>query len=174
MSINNLLLVGMMGSGKSAVARILAKRIKWVVLDTDEAIGAQVGMSVQEIFKVQGEAAFRAAETALLEALCSQSIRHHVIATGGGMPAVSVNQTRLKQLGYVVYLASPASTLMARLRASRGRPKLSADPAERSGQIALLLEERDPVYRAVADWVLETAGLSPEQIADMIEKKVAI
>ncbi|MEI6030069.1 MAG: shikimate kinase [Synechococcaceae cyanobacterium ELA739] len=160
----NLYLVGMMGAGKSAVARPLAEVLGYRVIDADSVIEATAGRPIPEIFASDGESGFRTLETAVLD-----SIAHWhslVVATGGGVVTQPPNWGHLHQ-GVVIWLDAPQELLLERLLAdSTARPLLGqADPAER---LSTLLAERRPLYGQADLTVLQQAGESPSQIAQRV------
>lgn len=149
---DNIFLVGMMGAGKSVAGRQLAARLDLRFFDTDHEIEARTGVAIPVIFDVEGEAGFRRREAQVIDELTQHS--GIVLATGGG--AVLYAQTRLllKQRGFTIYLHAKVSDLWHRTRNDRNRPLLAcADPRQRLEE---LLEAREPLYREVADLVVET------------------
>ena len=163
-----IVLVGMPGSGKTAVARQLAKRLgrPWRDTDTDDLIVSDDGRHIPDIFRHSGETYFRQLERQAIARL--ERSEQIVIATGGGAPLDPLNRRRLWQNSFVVYLKARAETLAGRLPQERdggGRPLLAGgDPLTRLRE---LLREREPVY-ALADWTVQTDGLYPDQTADEI------
>lgn len=159
----NLYLVGMMGAGKSAVGRPLAEALGYRFLDADDAIQQVAGRTIPEIFASDGEAGFRALETAVLGQIASW--HSLVVATGGGVVTRPENWGHMRQ-GVVVWLEAPAPLLLERLRADpTPRPLLQADdPADR---LAALLAERQPLY-AQADLHIQQAGDTPSQVAQQV------
>ncbi|MHB8595060.1 MAG: shikimate kinase [Acidimicrobiales bacterium] len=161
-----LLLVGMMGSGKSSVGRLVADRLGWGFTDTDEEVEKAAGMSIPELFASDGEAAFRADESVALAA-CVAADGDTVVSVGGGAVLGPVNRERMKGAGPVVWLRARPETLMARLGDGSGRPLLST-----SGDLRSLVSEMDaarrPLYDALADLVVDVDDLSPEAVADRV------
>lgn len=143
-----------MGAGKSTVGRMLAARLGFVFVDTDHLIEERSGADIPWIFDVEGEAGFRTRETAILDSLFG--VTSHVIATGGGIVMREENHPRLRALGQVVYLTASIEQLVARTSKDRKRPLLQV-PNPRA-KIIELLELRDPLYREVANYVLQTDG----------------
>jgi shikimate kinase len=142
-TIQNLALVGFMGTGKSAVGRLAAQHLRFTFLDTDEWIENEVGKSIAEIFAQQGEAAFRQYERDVVNALSAR--RDTVIAAGGGLVADPSNLASLKTHALVVCLWASPETIWARVRAQTHRPLLQTpDP---QAQIRELLAQRAPSYR---------------------------
>ena len=166
---NNIFLVGMMGAGKSAVGRQLAARLQRVFVDSDHEIQARTGVSVSVIFEVEGEAGFRKREEQVLDDLSQQD--GLVVATGGGAVLSDVTRSRLKQRGLTIYLHAKAHDLWLRTRNDRNRPLLDcADPRARLEELLLV---RDPLYREVADLVVETGRPSVTRLVDALAVQLA-
>lgn len=160
-------LIGMMGSGKTTLGKRLARESRKEFIDLDREIERRNGVSVATIFEIEGEAGFRLRETQLLAELCG--VPGLVVATGGGTVLNPLNRARLLAAGCVVYLHAAASLLYARTRNDRTRPLLQVeDPL---GKIRQLLWQRDPLYREVANIIIE-AGRDPGAVAD--ELKIGI
>lgn len=152
----NLILVGMMGAGKTTVGRLLAKRLKRDFCDTDEEVERRCGVRVPVIFDIEGEAGFRARESQVIADLCAQG--GLVLATGGGAVLAPENRRRLADGGTVIYLHARPAHLWQRVRHDRNRPLLAtADP---QGKLEELYALRDPLYREIADLVMDTGKQS--------------
>jgi shikimate kinase len=164
---HSLVLVGFMGSGKTAVGKRLAKQRQYSFIDTDCWIEDNERQTVAEIFAEHGEERFRQLETECLRVLLTERNEKLIIATGGGMPVNAKNRLLLMRLGMVVYLQTGVEAIYERVKNSNTRPLLkTADPQV---TIAALMEEREPIYRAVADCVIETEGKTILQIVREIE-----
>jgi shikimate kinase len=159
----HVILVGLSGSGKSTVGRLLGDRLSRPFVDTDDVVVALAGRPIPEIFAAEGEAAFRAVERrAVAWALEGAP---GVVATGGGAPLDAANRERLWAGNLVVWLDAPVDVLVRRVGAAgAGRPLLSGDAAAR---LARLAEARRPVY-ATAHLHLVTSGLAPADVAAAI------
>ncbi len=159
--LENIHLVGMPGSGKSSVGRGLARRLGLKFADADEEIVARTGVSIATIFELEGEEGFRAREAHVLADLCART--GQVIATGGGAILRTDNRALLRQRGVVVYLHASLEHLRQRTRRDTRRPLLqTGDPA---AVLAALLEKREPLYRELADVVVETGRQSVGKLA---------
>jgi shikimate kinase len=153
-------LVGMMGAGKTTVGRLLARRLKLRFLDSDHEIERRCGAAVPLIFDIEGEDGFRARESAVLAELTA--LEGVVLATGGGAVLAEDNRRRLAACGAVVYLRAQPEDLYERVRQDRNRPLLAtADPLAR---LRTLYLERDPLYRSVADLVVDTGRQSVQAL----------
>jgi len=170
----NIVLIGFMGTGKSAVGRALARRAGFRHLDTDMEIERAAGKTIPQIFTEQGEAAFREQETAVLASLAgAQSTGSLVLSTGGGTPLRTENAALLKQIGTVVWLHVAPEAILARVAHSlHERPLLTAHQADPLGRIKNLLALREPQYAAMADIILETSDCanSEEGAARLMER----
>jgi shikimate kinase len=164
----NIFLVGLMGAGKTSVGRRLAKRLGKTFYDCDEEIERATGVKIPVIFDIEGEAGFRAREAKILEELVSRS--DIVLATGGGAVLSAENRRLLAGNGVVVYLRAAASDLWARTRRDRNRPLLrTGEPLARLEQ---LYAERDPLYRSVADIIVDTGAQSLGSLAHRLEERL--
>ena len=151
----------MMGAGKTTVGRLLARRLKRSFCDTDEEIQRRCGVRIPVIFDIEGEAGFRARETQMIAELCA--LDDVVIATGGGAVLAEENRRMIAACGVVVYLHARPAHLWQRVRHDRNRPLLAtADPQKK---LEDLYAERDPLYREVADLVIDTGKQSVQTLA---------
>jgi 5-deoxy-5-amino-3-dehydroquinate synthase len=161
---DHIVLVGMMGSGKSSAGRRLAALLDRRFVDTDEAIVGSTGRTVQEIWSAEGEAKVRAVEsTVLAEALGSPSPA--VIAVGGGAVLDPVNRGAITRAGHVVWLRAQVATLEERLGDGDGRPLLEADPA---ASLARIEPVRRPLYDEVADVVVDVDTFEPDEMVTAV------
>jgi shikimate kinase len=157
----------MMGSGKTTLGKRLARDCKMEFIDLDREIERRNGVSVSTIFEIEGESGFRARESQMLAEMAQEN--GLVVATGGGTVISPINRSRLLASRSVVYLHANASLLYARTRNDRSRPLLQvADPLARIRQ---LIEQRDPLYREVADIVIE-AGRDIGSVVDELKRLI--
>ena len=166
---NNIFLVGPMGSGKSAVGRHLAKILHMPFLDSDAEIESRTGVDIPFIFEKEGEAGFRRRENEVIESLTGQS--NIVLATGGGAIVADENRKLLGARGTVVYLHATVEQQERRTRRGRERPLLEG--GDRSQILRDLMQFRDPLYRAIADIVIETDGRSVAAVAGDVRNNLA-
>jgi shikimate kinase len=164
----HIVLVGMMGSGKTTVGAELARRRQWDFVDSDAQVEARAGRTVAAIWAAEGEDGFRTLESAAL-AEAVASARPSVIAAAGGTVLDPGNRRLLARHRPVVWLRAAPDTLSARLGDGAGRPLLSSDPA---GALEALAAIRYPLYEDVADVVVDVDRLDPVEVADAIETAV--
>ena len=161
--IQNLALIGFMGTGKSSVGRLVAEALHFSFLDTDELIESTTGKTIPEIFAKQGEPAFRQLEVKMVEELALKT--RTVISTGGGLPVNPANLASMKTHALVVCLWASPEDIYERVRHQDHRPLLqNADPLAR---IRALLVEREPSYRQ-ADVLLNTGLRSAREVAQQV------
>lgn len=170
----NLVLIGLSGSGKTTVGRLVAGRLGWRFVDTDEEIGQRTGQSVQEIFRERGEAYFRAIEAEVVREACART--GHTIATGGGAVLDGSNRACMLRGNLVVFLDGRPEVLAERLQTSirqEPRPLLAGgeDRATLVARLRQLAHERAEHYRC-AHHVVRTDTLSPQEVADVVARLV--
>lgn len=163
-SLPNIYLVGPMGAGKTTVGRHLADLLNRQFLDSDHEIERRTGASIPWIFEKEGEMGFRSRETAVIDELTVQS--HIVVATGGGAVTQAENRTFLKHRGIVVYLYTPVEIQLQRTYRDKNRPLLQVENPEQ--KLNDLLKIRDPLYRDVAHYVIETNQGAARDLAHKI------
>ena len=157
------LLIGMMGCGKSTVGRLLAERMRLPLIDLDEEIARAAGKTIPEIFAQEGEAGFRARETAALERALARG--DGVIATGGGIVTRAENIRMMREKGVVVWLCRPLEDMIADVRQDT-RPNLAGDKEER---MRTLYAQRAHLYEAAAHLQFDNR-MPPREAAKMLEK----
>ncbi len=160
----NLFLTGFMGTGKSQVGRIVARRLGLRFVDMDAEIEKLAGMTVADIFRRKGEADFRRMEVAMLEELCARSAQ--VIATGGGALLSPESQATAQAAGLVVCLRATPEEIARRLGPDEARPLLAGSDGVEA-RVRDLLRERGAAYAAIALQV-DTTGKTPEQAAEEV------
>lgn len=158
------LLLGMMGSGKSSVGDALHRRTAWPFVDNDVLVEQATGHTARELLARRGEAAMRAAETAAFETALGLPTPV-VAATAAGTILDPDNRRRLAGGGFVVWLTAPPEVLAARAVGADHRPWLDDDPVAWFRQA---LDERRPLYAAVADLEVDTSLLTPDECADAV------
>ncbi len=159
----NIVLIGFMGSGKSTVGRALHQRLGYSLTDMDELIERTMGKKITEIFKEEGEQAFRDFETMQLVEIAKRTDIRHIVSTGGGIVIRPDNRHLLRKLGYVVWLDAPEKTIIERTSRNRDRPLLNTTDA--AHRVTNLLNEREPWYRETAHLKVDTKDLNSEEIA---------
>ena len=157
----NVVLIGLMGCGKSSVGRMVAAKLGFQFVDTDHVITDTARRSIPQIFEAEGEAAFRLRESAALRSLLNRE--HCVIATGGGIVTQPRNHPVLRHLGFIVWLEADVITLYRRTASSNDRPLLKDDDPK--GKLRRLLEARGPLYQQLADLRIATDELSQDETA---------
>jgi shikimate kinase len=165
-------LVGMPGSGKSTVGRHVARHLGLAFVDTDQRIEQRIGCSIRSYFELHGEAAFRDIEAEVIDEVTRAS-EAGVIATGGGAVLSETNRHALHERTQVFYLRSTPEDLARRLRHDTHRPLLqgSADPLKR---LRALYQERDPLYRRCAHFVIETGRPSVHTLVNMVLMQIEL
>jgi shikimate kinase len=164
----NVFLVGLMGAGKSSVGRVLAKRLDKAFIDCDHELERRTGVTIPVIFDVEGEAGFRARETALIEELTARE--GIVLATGGGAVLDAHNRALLADRGCVVYLRAAVDELWRRTRHDKHRPLLRTDDPR--ARLAELLATRGPLYQEVAHVVVDTGSQGLHMLTDRIVERL--
>jgi shikimate kinase len=168
MTDGNLFLIGLRGTGKSTVARLVAKQLQWQAVDADQLLEERAGRSIRQIFADDGETTFRDLESSLLAELCTG--RRQVIATGGGVVLREPNRRSMRAAGRAIWLTADVDTLWQRLQADTATAERRPALTDRSGrdEIDELARARAPLYRECADWTIDTTGLTPVDIAARI------
>lgn len=161
----HLVLVGLMGSGKSTVARLIGERLGRPVLDTDALVEQRTGRTVREIFANDGEPTFRDLEAEVLSEVLAAP-EPSVIAAAGGVVLRPDNRAVLKKASArVVWLSAEPATLLERVRGGGHRPLLDADPA---GTLQRMHDDREPLYREVADQIVRVDGRTSAEVVEAV------
>lgn len=167
---NSIFLVGLMGAGKTTVGKLLAKQLGKTFIDADHEIEARTGVKIPVIFEIEGEAGFRKREELVIEELAARP--DIVLGTGGGAVLSARNREQLRSQGTVVYLRGTPEQLCERTRHDRNRPLLQTeDPL---AKLRELYAQRDPLYREIADLVVDTGRQSVTGFARQLKDKLEL
>jgi len=162
----NIVLIGMRGSGKTAVGKVLAQRLGRELIEMDKLITQKAKLSIPEIVKKHGWEGFRDIEEEITAGVAK---RDNIInATGGGVVVRGQNISRLKQNGLVVWLTASVDTLLQRIGEDEGRPSLTGKTHREDMEITLA--ERQPLYQKAADITIDTENKTPQAVAELIAK----
>ena len=162
---SNIVLTGFMASGKSAVGKELAKRLKMNFVDSDKLIEEKEGIKISKIFQEKGEPYFRDVETEVIKEVAKYE--NSVIATGGGVVLKEENMQALRKRGTIICLSADAATVLKRTSYNHLRPLLEGERQDRENKIKNLLAFRTPYYEK-ADFMVDTNSLNVEQIIEKI------
>ncbi len=165
----SIILIGPMGVGKTSIGHRLAYVLRYDFYDSDSELVERTGVSINHIFKVEGETGFRRRESKMLKELCQ--LKNSVIATGGGIVTVLENRQLLQKHNPVIYLKSSLTTLLERTAKSNHRPLLE-NSANREKTITDLLKVRNPWYQQCANITIDTSGKRLYMIINEIKKKL--
>ena len=166
--LHRVFLVGPMGAGKTTIGKYLAQHLKLRFVDTDTEIEARTGADIPWIFDVEGEEGFRVREQQVVEEMTLWD--GVVLATGGGVILRPENRRALAGRGFVVYLYATVDEQVRRTRRDRRRPLLqNGDPEQ---ILRDLMAERDPLYREIADHIIETDTCSPRTVAQRLVREL--
>ncbi|WP_102274585.1 shikimate kinase [Cytobacillus massiliigabonensis] len=157
-------LTGFMGAGKTTIGKALGEYLEMPVFDTDEEIEVKETLTISEIFEQQGEEFFRALETRILGEL---PVKDAVITTGGGIVCRGGNRQFIKEHGIVIFLFASKEEIVKRLELDETRPLLKGDKLEK---IAVLYNERLPIYKQAADFTVDTTG---KEIGEVVKEIVS-
>jgi 3-dehydroquinate synthase len=161
---NNIFLVGLMGAGKTTIGRLLARRLDMTFIDSDHEIEARTGATIPWIFEIEGEASFRRREADVIRELTSQN--GIVLATGGGAVLNPASRALLAERGTVIYLRASVSSILQRTAHDKNRPLLqTADPRKK---LEDLTAQREPLYREIADIVIDTGRPNVQSMVQTI------
>lgn len=165
---DNLFLIGPMGSGKTTLGRRLAPLLGLEFLDLDEQLERRCGVEVSVIFEIEGEAGFRQREHAMLAEVAAQ--RGRLIATGGGSVLRADNRALIRSAGLVVWLNTSVDQQIRRLERDKRRPLLAAP--DRRSRLERMAAERNPIYAELADVEFESRNLPLPRMTRALEKAV--
>lgn len=167
---DNIFLIGPMGAGKSSIGRKLAKQLARPFWDSDKLLEQRTGVDILTIFEFEGETGFRQREGRIIDELTLKE--GIVLATGGGAVLNEQNRRWLQERGTVVYLCTTVDTQLRRTARDRNRPLLqTADPRAR---LTVLLEQRDPLYREIADVIVDTDRQSIAFVLKYLLERLAL
>ncbi len=160
----NIYLIGLMGSGKTTLGKILSKKLDKIFYDSDQVIEEKLGVDVPMIFEYEGEEGFREREKDILQELVSK--KNIVLATGGGIILSKSNRDLLSENGIVIYLKSNQKDLILRMKNDKTRPLL------KNGNIDLIIKklckEREPLYEEIADFEIMTKNKRVHEVVNEI------
>jgi len=163
---SNIVLIGPMGAGKTTIGRLLAKGLGYQFVDSDKEIERKTGASIPLIFEYEGEAGFRKRESEIIAEIIQQ--QPIVLATGGGSVLLPENRLRLKSSGFIVYLYCQIDKQMERTHKDPNRPLLMTENPRQ--KLLELFQYRDPIYREIADYVVDTGQSSSRHVVKQIMK----
>lgn len=158
-----------MGAGKTTIGRQLAQALDMQFLDSDHEIEARTGVGIPLIFELEGEQGFRDRESVVIDELTRKD--NIILATGGGAVLREENRRRLKERGTVIYLQAGVDSLLERTRKDKNRPLLQTEDPE--ARLTALLKQREPLYLALADLVVDTGRGNVKAVVASILKKLA-
>lgn len=157
-------LVGPMGAGKSTIGRQMARALNLKFCDSDREIERRTGADISLIFELEGESGFRKREQEVIEAISAKP--DIVLATGGGAVLDPANRLNLSSRGYVIYLHTSIEQQLQRTSHDRSRPLLQTENPEQ--KLRELMAVREPLYREIADWTIETDGCRAREVVQNI------
>ncbi|NOX07981.1 MAG: shikimate kinase AroK [Gammaproteobacteria bacterium] len=167
-TLDNIFLVGPMGAGKSTIGKQLARALHLDFVDSDREIEKRTGVDIPLIFELEGETGFRKREATVIDQLTQQN--KLILATGGGAVLDKNNRSYLSGRGYIIYLQTSVDQQVKRTSRDTKRPLLKTDnPRQR---LQDLMDIRDPLYREIADLVVDTDGLSVKTVTLNILKQI--
>lgn len=164
----NIVLVGMMGSGKTTVGKLLANLVGKTFIDVDHEIQKRTGVGIPVIFEIEGEAGFRKRESEILRDIVKQ--QNIVLATGGGAILHPDNRALLRQYGTVIYLCAPVTELRRRTYLDKNRPLLQTGNVH--ARLLELFTQRDPLYRETAHIVMDSGRQSVRAFVQKLIQKL--
>ena len=169
MNLNNIFIVGLMGSGKTSVGRLLAKKTGRLFIDTDNEIIKESGMTITEIFNKFGENYFRDLEHKVL--LKVKSIENHVISTGGGVILKLENIKIMKNSGTIIFLDIDIETQLSRVRNKKNRPLLNSNNMVEN--LVNIKKDRDYIYKNISDYIISISEKNKSEIVGEIQNYIS-
>ena len=163
-----IILIGMMGAGKTTIGKSLANYLDKTFIDSDHEIQKRTGVKIPVIFEIEGEAGFRKREEDMLHELLE--IDNIVLATGGGIILNEKNRNLLKQKGTIIYLRASVNDLWHRTRHDKNRPLLQTKDLQ--AKLTQLYDQRDPIYRKIAHIVVESGKQSVHQMVKLLVQQL--
>lgn len=167
--IENIILIGYRGTGKTTIGKILAERLSFKFISTDEEIEKFTNKKISEIVKEKGWNYFRMIEEEIVEKICSTWKKEVVIATGGGTIISEKNRKNLKKIGKIIYLTSDPKIIEKRIKNSE-RPSLIGNEKITLEEIKQTLKEREKIYSTLSDFTIDTSYLTIDEIVEKIIK----
>ena len=169
MNLNNIFIVGLMGSGKTSIGKLLAKRTGRLFIDTDNEIIKELGMTITEIFNKFGENHFRDLEHKILSKV--KSIENHVISTGGGVILKLENIKIMKNSGTIIFLDIDVETQLSRVRNKKNRPLLNSNNMVEN--LVNIKKERDYIYKNISDYIISISEKNKSEIVGEIQNYIS-
>ena len=168
MNSGNIIIVGAMGSGKSTIGKLLAKKLDKKYIDTDYEIEVNNNCDISTFFERYGETSFREKESEILSALAD--INNHVISTGGGIILKEENINLLKEIGLIVFLDIGLKAQIKRVKYRKHRPLLKND--DLYIQLKKLKKNRDPIYNSISDYIIDVSNKDKNTVVEEIYNKL--
>ena len=169
--VSKIILVGMMGAGKTTIGKLLSNKLGYDFVDLDKIIEEKSGVKINTIFEIEGEAGFREREFQVLRASIEKE--KVIISTGGGIVTNEKSRTQLiKHNVFIIYLKANLETLFNRLKNDNSRPILNVDNKEQV--IEKILHEREPQYQDLADMTVDTTHMKTNDVVKLIIKKMDV
>ncbi|STO01460.1 Shikimate kinase [[Eubacterium] infirmum] len=163
---NNLYIIGFMGSGKTSLASELDKISENKKINVDALIEKKLGMSISEIFAIHGEAFFRKHEHEILSEISKHD--NQIVDCGGGLPLTPENRKLIKASGRCIYLKVSPNAVLQRLKSDKSRPLLKNKKSISIKEISLMLDKRVQIYESIADISIETDNFTTKEIAEKL------
>jgi shikimate kinase len=166
MDFKNIFIIGSMGSGKTSIGKMLAKKNHLSFIDTDHEIIRSCGYSIPDIFQKFGEEHFRGLETEQLKKM--NTIENHVISTGGGIILKHDNKKLMEDLGIIIFLDININSQLDRVKNRKNRPLLNNKDLKEN--LLSLKKIRDPIYKKISNYIIDVSGKERDQVINEIQK----